>query len=85
MKITKGAVGEGGTSLGYKTGNWRDRKPVVDAEKCKQCGICREVCPDDAVRTENEQYDIDYDYCKGCGICCHECPAQAIDMVPEEK
>ena len=85
MKITSGAVVKGGTSLDYKTGNWRDQRPVIDQESCKKCGICRDVCPDDAVKVKEEQYEIDYDFCKGCGICAHECTADAIKMLPEEK
>jgi pyruvate ferredoxin oxidoreductase delta subunit len=85
MKITRGAVVRGGSSLNYKTGDWRDRRPVIDQQTCKQCGICKEVCPDDAVRVVNDQYVIDYDFCKGCGICAHECTAQAIELVPEDK
>jgi pyruvate ferredoxin oxidoreductase delta subunit len=85
MKITQGAVVKGGSSLKYKTGSWRDHRPVIDYEICKGCGICREVCPDDAVKHENEAYRIDYEFCKGCGICAHECTARAIEMVAEEK
>lgn len=85
MKISIGAVVKGGTSLAYKTGNWRDQMPVIDLELCKQCGICEEVCPDNAVCVEDEIYSIDYDYCKGCGLCAYECPADAIEIVPEEK
>ena len=85
MKITPGAVVMGGTSLDYKTGNWRDQRPVIDQESCNKCGICRDVCPDDAVKVKDEQYEIDYEYCKGCGICDHECTAGAITMLPEEK
>ena len=85
MKITQGAVVKGGSSLKYKTGDWRDQRPVIDQETCKQCGICKEVCPDDAVRVINDQYVIDYDFCKGCGICAYECTAHAIEMVPEDK
>ena len=85
MKITLGAVVKGGTSLKYKTGSWRDQKPIIGQELCTQCGICKQVCPDDSVKVENEKYEIDYDYCKGCGICAYECPADAIDMIPEEK
>ena len=85
MKITTGAVVKGGTSLDYKTGNWRDQRPVIDQELCVKCGNCRDVCPDDAVKVNDEQYEIDYDYCKGCGICAHECTADAIEMVQEEK
>ena len=85
MKITTGAVVKGGTSLDYKTGDWRDQRPVIDQELCKNCGICRTVCPDDAVLVQDDQYEINYDYCKGCGICAHECTADAIEMVQEEK
>ncbi len=85
MKISPGAVVKGGTSLKYKTGSWRDQRPVIDRALCKKCGICREVCPDDAVKVTDGLYEIDYDFCKGCGICAHECTADAIKMVPEEK
>ena len=86
MKITIGAVVEGGTSAAYHTGNWREgKKPVIDLEKCKQCGICELYCPDSAVRVEDDQYVIDLSYCKGCGICEYECPEDAIRMVDEEK
>ena len=61
------------------------RRPEIDPESCKQCGICQEVCPDDAVRQVGDRYEIDYDFCKGCGICAHECTAEAIRMKNEEK
>lgn len=85
MSITVGAVVPGGTSLEYKTGSWRDQRPVLDRELCKKCGICEDVCPDNAVHKEEEFFFIDYDYCKGCGLCAYECPADAIEMVLEEK
>ncbi len=85
MKITVGAVTRGGTSLCYKTGNWRDQRPIIDLTTCKVCGICREVCPDIAVYVKDKIYCIDYDYCKGCGLCAYECPADSIEMVVEEK
>ncbi|MGD2126442.1 MAG: 4Fe-4S binding protein [Desulfobacteraceae bacterium] len=85
MKLTLGAVVEGGTSLEYKTGSWRDQRPVINMALCKACGECIDVCPDSAVYVENEHYCIDYDYCKGCGLCVYECVADAIQMVREEK
>jgi pyruvate ferredoxin oxidoreductase delta subunit len=85
MKITPGAVVNGGTSLNYKTGSWRDQRPEIDSESCNQCGTCKDVCPDDAVRQVGDRYEIDYDFCKGCGICAHECVAEAIRMKNEEK
>jgi pyruvate ferredoxin oxidoreductase delta subunit len=86
MRIAIGAVVEGGTSVGYQTGNWREgKKPIIDQDLCKQCGICELYCPDSAVRVEDDRYVIDLNYCKGCGICEYECPADAIRMVDEEK
>lgn len=85
MKITIGAVVEGGSSLQYRTGSWRLERPVLDQETCKECGRCEEVCPDSAVRRWDTGFRIDYDYCKGCGLCAYECPEEAIQMIPEEK
>ena len=85
MKVTIGAVVKGGTSLEYKTGNWRDERPVLDMEPCKRCGQCESVCPDSAIHVINEDYIIDYDFCKGSGLCAYECPDDSIEMVKEEK
>ena len=85
MKISMGAVVPGGTSREYKTGSWRDQRPIINEESCKECGICESVCPDSAVHEKDGSYEIDYDYCKGCGLCSYECPADAIRMVTEEK
>ena len=85
MKITLGAVVTGGTSLEYKTGSWRDKRPVIHKDLCKACDLCEMVCPDSAVYVVDKIYVIEYDYCKGCGLCAYECPTDAIEMVPEEK
>ena len=83
MKITLGGVVRGGASLTYKTGSWRDQKPIIDDELCKRCNVCEEVCPDNAIHFVNEAYVVDYDYCKGCGLCAYECRVNAIDMIFE--
>jgi 2-oxoacid:acceptor oxidoreductase delta subunit (pyruvate/2-ketoisovalerate family) len=85
MRITMGAVVKGGTSVNYKTGDWRDNRPVLHMELCKSCGICDMVCPESAISVINGAYVIDYDYCKGCALCAHECPTKAIVIVAEEK
>ena len=71
---TEGAAG--------KTGTWRVFRPVMDKEKCNECGLCVSYCPDAAI---NEKLEIDLTYCKGCGICSNECPKKAIVMMREEK
>jgi pyruvate ferredoxin oxidoreductase delta subunit len=70
----KGAAG--------KTGSWRLFRPVIDPEKCNQCGLCQMYCPEGAI---NDELEIDLDYCKGCGLCANECPKKAIAMVEEER
>lgn len=66
------------------TASWRVHKPVMDKEKCVECGMCLTYCPVNAiVGTEDGKYKITYDYCKGCGICANECKVKAIDMVLE--
>lgn len=67
------------------TASWRVLRPVMDKEKCVNCGICLAICPVGSVYGEGRVYKISYDYCKGCGLCAAECPRKAIDMVPEVK
>ena len=61
-------------------------RTIFDIEKCKQCGLCFPVCPDDAipVNKEMKREDFNYDYCKGCGVCAKVCPFGAIEMKEEE-
>ena len=66
------------------TASWRVYRPVMDKEKCIECGMCFAYCPVRAIiSNEENKYEITYDYCKGCGICANECPKKAIDMVSE--
>ena len=77
-----GTICDSANSLEYKTGDWRTRKPVFIHEKCKQCGLCFPVCPDDAIPVGKDlkRTDFNYDYCKGCGVCSKACPFGAIEM-----
>jgi pyruvate ferredoxin oxidoreductase delta subunit len=85
-QLPQGDVLEAGTSLKFKTGNWRSIKPVHIPEKCINCLICWMACPDMAVKTKDDKFShFDYDFCKGCGICAHECPTEAIKMEKEGK
>ena len=74
-----------GNAREFKTGDWRSVKPIFLSEKCKQCGLCFPVCPDDAipVNSDLKREDFDYDYCKGCGVCAKVCPFGAIEMKEE--
>ena len=67
-----------------KTGKWRTQTPVLDVEKCIECGTCFMYCPVGAIRADDGGYRIELEYCKGCGICAHECPKGAIQMMQKE-
>ncbi|MEM1508834.1 MAG: pyruvate synthase subunit PorD [Thermofilaceae archaeon] len=78
-------ISEPGTSVRYRTGDWRAHKPIIDQTKCIKCLLCWTYCPEPAItRHDDDRVEINYDYCKGCGICVNECPAKAIKMIPEE-
>ena len=79
-----GVVDRPGSSEDYKTGEWRDSRPIHIPEKCINCMICWSVCPDCAVVGKDGDFkEFNYDYCKGCGVCAEECPDDAIKMEEE--
>lgn len=49
--------------------------PVIDEEKCVQCGLCVSTCPAKAI---SDSIEIDRDKCIGCGQCVAICPKSAI-------
>jgi pyruvate ferredoxin oxidoreductase delta subunit len=76
-----GIIPEPGSSVKYKTGDWRTYKPVIDQDKCVKCLICWIYCPDMSIdQTDDGGVKVNYDYCKGCGICAQECPVKCISM-----
>jgi NADH:ubiquinone oxidoreductase subunit F (NADH-binding)/Pyruvate/2-oxoacid:ferredoxin oxidoreductase delta subunit len=49
------------------------------AEACKGCGLCKKVCPVNAISGEiKEQHSINQDICIKCGACMTKCPFKAI-------
>ncbi len=82
-----GNIYKAGNAKEFKTGDWRSICPKYIPEKCKQCGLCFPVCPEDAipVNKEGKREDFNFDYCKGCGICAKVCPFGAIEMIKEGK
>ncbi|MFW6438186.1 MAG: ATP-binding protein, partial [Armatimonadota bacterium] len=60
----------------------------IDAERCKQCVLCIEICPRDALKVGEETnsrgfYPVvmrDEDRCTGCGQCALVCPSVCIEV-----
>lgn len=79
-----GIITESGNSEKFNTGEWRNKRPIHDKEKCKNCMMCILPCPDNATcHKDGVMTGINYDKCKGCGICANVCPFKAIHMVDE--
>ena len=90
MKLSPGGViRDMGSTVNTKTGGWRSERPIIDNDKCIECGSCWIFCPDNSivvtVAGNRRTYSADLDFCKGCGICANECPSAAITMILEEK
>ena len=57
----------------YSPGAYR----IIEAE-CLRCGLCMDVCEEEAISSGRLGYSIDSDLCIGCGRCRTVCPAEAI-------
>lgn len=77
-----GNIYNAGNAKDFKTGDWRSIAPIFHSEKCKQCGLCFPVCPENSIPVNKDglRSDFDYDFCKGCGVCAKVCPFNAITM-----
>lgn len=52
--------------------------------KCIGCGICVDVCKDNALRRDDTGIIIDRDKCSLCLKCVEECPTMALERKGEE-
>lgn len=53
-------------------------------KRCIDCGVCVDVCPQDAITVSQGNYQIDHQLCDNCGLCAEECYAESKQMVGRE-
>lgn len=53
-------------------------KPELCRPECIKCGICRKVCPVDAIHDSSGYPSIDGKLCVRCLCCCEMCPPGAM-------
>jgi MinD superfamily P-loop ATPase len=59
----------------------------IDLEKCNMCGgvsqpLCVEVCPDLAIRVQEDRVVVTEFLCEDCNECGCVCPDSAISVPP---
>jgi len=58
-----------------------ETKPRINRKKCRNCNVCVESCPVEAINLDTKQ--IDYKVCIEC-MCCHElCMYKAVELKKE--
>lgn len=66
-----------GTILGFAS-RYAIFRPVIDTNKCKDCGLCAKKCKAAAIDFKN--HCIDYSRCVDCFDCLENCNSKAIDI-----
>lgn len=73
-------LGMGCASRTGKLEQHSDVHPRISAKLCKNCGICLDFCPTQAIILKNGCASIEDEKCIGCGECLVVCKTGAVKM-----
>ena len=73
--------GMGGVTRESKKFMHNGCKPVYNEDKCVLCGLCSQLCPFNAIKIIDNNWNIDIDTCFGCGVCINNCEYDALNYV----
>lgn len=71
-----------GTVLGFLS-RYSLFRPVIDTEKCIDCGLCARRCKASCIDAKN--HEIDYSRCVACFDCLENCSKHAISYTARRK
>lgn len=57
----------------------------IDHDECFLCGLCKEACAFDAVKSTRDRFFIDQDYCTKCKACYSACPIGAVKVDRQKR
>ena len=70
--------GMGGVTKETKRRMHHGSRPVYNKDACTYCGICADVCPFDAIKVKEGEWDQNMSKCFGCGVCVDQCKTGGI-------
>lgn len=68
------------------------KKATINAQNCKACGLCMEICKKNAIEMTDEINSRGYKHvrvkeenCVGCGVCYLVCPDAVFTIIEKEE
>ena len=65
-------------SLGGVLANMYLKRPSLDSPLCTRCGMCKQICPEDAIKMGKNGPKISWRNCIRCYCCVEVCPEEAL-------